>query len=826
MALRSPALLAVGLALLGAVPASAGAPRPYIVVYQDSVDRPSAGTRERERTLGFRASFRYSHAVKGFAARLSAGQVESLRNDPAVAMVAPDRPVEATAYDVAGGETVPTGIRRLGAVQGSAARGASGASVAVIDTGVDLDNPDLNVSAGVNCIGAGPPDDDHGHGTHVAGTIAARNTGSGVVGVAPGTPVIAVKVLDSSGHGSNSNLICGIDWVTQHAAGLGIKVANMSLGGPGVLGTCTTEPERAAICSSTAAGVTYVVAAGNSGGPIGTSTGQAPALYPEVLAVTAVTDSDGLPGATGGGPACAPDQGDDQPASFSNYGTPGQQAHIIAGPGVCIVSTAPGGVLATKSGTSMASPHVAGLAALCIEEAGLAGPCAGLTPPGVMATLRAVALRHATLTNGFAGDPLRPSGQLYYGPLAWGARAPRVQTGAPSAVQGRSATVAGSVEPGGTAAKWWVEYGTTSAYGSRSADQTATGAGPHPVSLQLTDLLPGTGYHYRVVASEEGWNIPGPDGSFTTSGDPPPYARIDSRPPDPLGSRSGAVQFSYTGGPTLGFECSLDGAAWAACSSPFELQDMDERRYVLDVRAIATDGVPEAGHVTATWRVDVTAPDTTIAPSPRPPDFVLGSNEIGVSFDCRLDSGAWSACAANPRYSHLALGWHVLEARATDRVGNTDASPAAYTWEVTEAATTSVTSEDSPSPPGSPPSPPPVFQPLLPGAPTIAKPSDFVLLSRPTALRSGRGVLVRLACRGPGPCTGSLFLRSGARTLGRVAVSIAGGSRRSVRVPLGAAGGQALARGARLPVLVVLRAASADQKIGRAVLRRTPRPPE
>src|SRR5436190_1387777 len=82
---------------------------------------------------------------------------------------------------------------------------------------------------GINCIdGSTPPLDDNGHGTHVSGTIAARNDGEGVVGVAPGTHLFAVKVLDSQGGGSLSDMICGVDWVTAHAASLGIKVANMS----------------------------------------------------------------------------------------------------------------------------------------------------------------------------------------------------------------------------------------------------------------------------------------------------------------------------------------------------------------------------------------------------------------------------------------------------------------------------------------------------------------------------------------------------------------------------------------------------------------------
>jgi subtilisin len=309
-------------------------------------------------------------------------------------------------------------------------RQASSANVAVIDTGIDLAHPDLNAADGRNCVGTGPAQDDEGHGTHVAGTIGARNDGAGVVGVAPGTRLFSVKVLDAQGGGTWSQIICGIDWVTATRTDADpsndIAVANMSLGGPGQpIAPCstTTDPLHRAICASTAAGVTFVVAAGNDGWDFDyASAPDTPAAYPEVLTVTAMGDSDGRSGGTGGAPGCTYGEADDRYASFSNFAaTAAGRAHTIAGPGVCVTSTMPGGGYGTMSGTSMAAPHLAGAAALCIGEGGAAGPCAGLAPAQIVSKLRADAERYtgAVSSFGFSGDPLRPAGSAYFGYLHW-----------------------------------------------------------------------------------------------------------------------------------------------------------------------------------------------------------------------------------------------------------------------------------------------------------------------------------------------------------------------------------------------------------------------
>ena len=424
----------------------------YIVVYRSSVDAPAEKTDKLERAKGFKSSLRYGRALKGFAAKLSARQVERLKADPEVALVAPDRPVKALGSVplVSGEPTPPPGLRRIGAATTSTTREASAANVAVIDTGVDLDHPDLNATSGKNCVSPGATaDDDNGHGTHVAGTIAAENDGLGLVGVAPGSKVFAAKVLDGAGSGTTSQVICGIDWVTSTRTDSDpandVSVANMSLGGSGPsVQSCatTTDPQHKAMCNSTAKGVTYVVAAGNDGWDFDYAPQpDTPAAYPEALTVAAMGDSDGQSGGTGGNPVCRTGEADDRYASFSNYAaTADGQKHTIAAPGVCIRSTAPGGTYQTMSGTSMATPHVAGAVALCLDEGGSAGPCAGLSPGQITAKFRADAQSRlsADPRYGYAGDPGQPVSGKYFGYLTW----------AGTAAPDTTAPAIGSVSPG------------------------------------------------------------------------------------------------------------------------------------------------------------------------------------------------------------------------------------------------------------------------------------------------------------------------------------------------------------------------------------------
>jgi subtilisin len=398
-------LLAVsGVRTMGQAPQASS--RNVIVVFYDD-ERDVDGLAEAHgRAYGAEVSARYHSALKGYAATIPQARIDDVRRDPRVAFVSDDREVEALA------QTLPTGANRIDAELSTHYSSNSwGIAVAVIDTGSGP-HADLNIAGGVNCQSGKSFSDGNGHGTHVAGTIGAINNDSGVVGVAPGIPIYSVRVLDNRGSGRFSNIICGIDWVTKNAASLHIKVANMSLGGAGTddgnCGITNRDAMHKAICSSVAAGVTYVVAAGNDGTNLA---GSVPASYNEVLSVTAVADFNGQAG--GGAAATCRADVDDTAADFSNFaaaGTP-DEGHTIAAPGVCIYSTWKGGGYNTISGTSMASPHAAGVAALCIAT----GQCTG-TPASVIATLRADAAAQDP-SYGFVGDPNHPLGDRAYGYL-------------------------------------------------------------------------------------------------------------------------------------------------------------------------------------------------------------------------------------------------------------------------------------------------------------------------------------------------------------------------------------------------------------------------
>ncbi|MBN2361037.1 MAG: S8 family serine peptidase [Deltaproteobacteria bacterium] len=371
-------------------------------VYVVSVTADGAGIAA---SVGARPLNVFGHAIHGFTAELPPAAVTALRRNPHVISIEPDTPVHAY------GQVVPTGVDRMETERllpfGSGT--AIDVDVAVIDTGILAGHEDLNVFRMTDCAIRGPYNstckdgsakDGHGHGTHVAGTIGALDNDVGVVGVAPGARIWAVRVLNDQGNGYLSWIAGGIDWVAAHAGE--IEVANMSLGGNGSddgnCGYSNDDIEHQAICGLVAKGVVVVVAAGNEGDD---AASHRPAAYDEVITVSALSDWDGLPGGFADqslncrfNPADPTDpdnfETDDSLAYFSNYGA---DVDIMA-PGYCITSTWNDGGYNTISGTSMASPHVAGLVALYMARQGVVSTSAADT----------VAIRDAIAGAGLAQD--------------------------------------------------------------------------------------------------------------------------------------------------------------------------------------------------------------------------------------------------------------------------------------------------------------------------------------------------------------------------------------------------------------------------------------
>jgi len=373
----------------------------YVVVLTDDADAANYA-RAAAQEHGVRILHVYEHALKGFAFRGSAQAAKALEHNPRVEFVAADQVVELVA------QTLPTGINRIDADLNPISRidgidERVNVNVAIVDTGIDPAHPDLNVVGGTNCVGGTSFVDDNGHGSHVAGIAAALDNDIGVVGVAPGANLYAVKVLNSGGFGSFSSVACGLDFAARtrstHDTADDIAVANLSLTGSGTddgnCGKTNRDVLHKAVCGAVAKGVVVVVAAGNSRAD---ASNYAPASYDEVLTVSAISDSNGIPGERGHGKNVNPDFF----AGFSNFGPDVD----IAGPGVGILSTYKNGGYATLSGTSMASPHVAGAVALFVSQNGAATDANGVA-----------AIRQAITTpgggycvaqsdpRGFAGDP-------------------------------------------------------------------------------------------------------------------------------------------------------------------------------------------------------------------------------------------------------------------------------------------------------------------------------------------------------------------------------------------------------------------------------------
>ncbi len=322
--------------------------------------------------------------LPGMAVDVTAAGLESLRRNPAVLAVSEDLPVRAALAD---------STAFIGAPQARQAFGLSGSGigVAVLDSGIDTDHPDLTGRIiAQHCFNQGntcPPgstaegdsaEDENGHGTHVAGIVA----GAGLVapaGMAPGANLVAVRVLDNGGAGYTSDVLAGIDWVVSRQAELNVKVINLSLGGGSYSGVCdeadaNTMLYAAAVEAARAAGISLFAAAGNSGQADGLLT---PACVSGVMAVGNVYNN---PLPQGAWPTCTDTNVTPDTVACSSNSSDGLD---LLAPGTLITSAGLGGGTRTESGTSMATPHAAGLVALLLEAD------SGLLPEAVETLLKA-----------------------------------------------------------------------------------------------------------------------------------------------------------------------------------------------------------------------------------------------------------------------------------------------------------------------------------------------------------------------------------------------------------------------------------------------------
>jgi subtilisin family serine protease len=315
----------------------------YIFVFSDTVPPDEVAGRAQALARTERAELRhvFTQAIRGFsanvppqaAARIAANEGVAYYEGNGVAYIV--APLQSSGRGGAKpGDTAeppqetPWGVTRVGGAQSGAGKHAW-----IIDTGIDLDNPDLKVGSGANFARGRSADDGNGHGTHVAGTVAALNNTIDVVGVAAGATVHPVRVLDNNGFGTIDAVIAGVDYVAGAADPTRGDCANMSLGASGHF-----QSLHDAVSAAADKGVRFAIAAGNAST---SALGSEPAHveHANVYTVSAI-------------------DGGDVFASFSNYGNPPVD---FAAPGVGILSTRRGGGITTMSGTSMAAPHVCGL---------------------------------------------------------------------------------------------------------------------------------------------------------------------------------------------------------------------------------------------------------------------------------------------------------------------------------------------------------------------------------------------------------------------------------------------------------------------------------
>lgn len=461
----------------------------YIVVLADGAADPAALAESQTRRFRTARTALFRHALKGYAAELTGTQAAELRRDPAVRFVAAERSyqhaesaparakgprtavlpgptVPRTAVppadpprtaalcgavpDITVRQCLPEWADRVDAEKSSARSGdgrgpAPDVNVAVVDSGIAGDHPDLTVRGGADCVTGTPVlpgaslTDPLEFGTATATVIGAKDNGRGIVGAAPGTPLWSVKVFPEDGQPAfDTQLLCALDWLASTrtdtdpdndiaVAKLGFnRVRFFQQADDGRCGTVNDDALHLAVCNTSRAGVTLVAGAGSVNVDISML---APASYDEVLTTTAMADFDGRPGGRAASACYGAEMGslgyvDDQVAlPFSDFArSSADRRHTVAAPGLCIATTPrpqdprP----AVYQGAALAASVATGIAALCVDS----GRCADGAPARTVRTLVEDAAAHGRRhpEYGFYGDPLQPLRGRHYGPLLSAAR--------------------------------------------------------------------------------------------------------------------------------------------------------------------------------------------------------------------------------------------------------------------------------------------------------------------------------------------------------------------------------------------------------------------
>jgi aqualysin 1 len=533
----------------------------YIVVMKPEAGADATARAQRTaRARGGRVRHEYSRALRGFSVKLSDRALADVRSDPAVASVEPDAVISIAATQ--SGATF--GLDRIDQLElpltTTYTYQSTGAGVTayIIDTGIRTTHTQFGGRAvsGFDAVDrALPADDCNGHGTHVAGTV-----GSAAFGVAKGVRLVAVRVLDCGGSGLVSDVIAGVDYVTgDHAAGAP-AVANMSLGG----GASTALD--LAVNASIADGVTYAIAAGNDAID---ACGGSPGRVQAALTVGA-TDSA------------------DQEAYFSNYGS----CLDLLAPGVNVTSTWSTSDSATNtiSGTSMAAPHVAGVAALYLEQAPGASP----------ATVHGAVVSGSTANTLDLYEGLGTPNRLLYSLIApVGTSVPQtsIDSGPSGMISSSSVSFAFSSSVAASSFECSLDGPgvATGSYASCSSPRSYAGLsdGSYTVSIRATDPAGNT----DASAATRSFTVD------TTA----PQTTIDSGPTATI--TTPAAQFGFSADAAATFECHLDGGAWTNCSSPKVYSALPDGDHVFSVRATDWAGNTDPTAPTRAFRVDTSVPN-------------------------------------------------------------------------------------------------------------------------------------------------------------------------------------------------------------------------